>query len=136
MDLIADMLLIFGAAGVAFYCFILSRRLTRFTNLEHGVGGAVAVLSAQVDDLTKALERARAETAESGADLRALTERAEMVSRKLELHVASLHDLPDGGSPPETASFAHAPEPRPAPTAATAATPSFFATKRSTKEVA
>ena len=52
MDLIADILLVAGAFGAGFYCFILSRRLSRFTDLEKGVGGAVAVVSAQVDDLT------------------------------------------------------------------------------------
>ncbi len=95
MDVIADILLISGALGVAFYCFVLSRRLTRFTDLEKGVGGAVAVLSAQVDDLSKALERARKASTNSGAELRDLTARADAVSRKLELHLASLHDLPE-----------------------------------------
>ena len=50
MDLIADILLVAGALGAGFYCFILGRRLNRFNDLENGVGGAVAVLSAQVDD--------------------------------------------------------------------------------------
>ncbi|HBT01357.1 MAG TPA: hypothetical protein DEB47_16175, partial [Citreicella sp.] len=58
MDLIADILLAAGALGAGFYCFVLSRRLTRFTDLEQGVGGAVAVLSAQVDDLTRTLAAA------------------------------------------------------------------------------
>ena len=52
MNAIADGLLIAGAIGVAFYCFVLSRRLTRFTDLDRGVGGAVAMLSSQVINLT------------------------------------------------------------------------------------
>ena len=59
MTLIADILLAAGAIGAAFYCFVLGRRLRRFNDLEKGVGGAVAVLSAQVDDLDKTLATAR-----------------------------------------------------------------------------
>ena len=92
MELIADILLIGGALGVTFYCFVLSRRLTRFTDLERGMGGAVAVLSAQVDDLTRALDAARKAADGSGASLVDLTERAEDVARRLELNVAALHD--------------------------------------------
>lgn len=94
MALIADILLVAGALGAGFYCFVLSRRLTRFTDLEQGVGGAVAVLSAQVDDMTRALARAQGAAGSSAATLEALTERAEAAARRLELLVASLHDLP------------------------------------------
>ncbi|WP_375262468.1 hypothetical protein [Palleronia sp.] len=114
MDLIADILLIGGAAGVAFYCFILSRRLTRFTDLERGVGGAVAVLSAQVDDLKRALEAAKTAADGSGDTLRELTERADQVARRLELSVAALHDVDD--TPPEPV-FARRDTSRPAPVA-------------------
>ncbi len=47
MELIADILLVAGALGAGLYCFVLSRRLRKFTDLEQGVGGAVAVLSSQ-----------------------------------------------------------------------------------------
>ncbi len=103
MDLIADILLAAGALGAGFYCFILARRLTRFTNLENGVGGAVAVLSAQVDDLSKTLESARNAAGESGKSLEELTERAEDVARRLELLVASMHDLPQAPRPEQSA---------------------------------
>lgn len=97
MELIADILLISGALGAGLYCYVLSRRLSRFTNLEKGVGGAIAVLSGQVDDMTKALEIAREETASSATSLKALTGRAEGAAQRLELLVASLHDLPLDG---------------------------------------
>ena len=100
MELIADILLIAGALGAGLYCVVLSRRLNRFTNLEKGVGGAIAVLSAQVDDMTKALEIARTETTSSATSLRTLTGRAEGVAQRLELLVASLHDLPLDPEPP------------------------------------
>lgn len=100
MDLIADILLISGALGAGLYCVVLSRRLNRFTNLEKGVGGAIAVLSSQVDDMTKALDEARTATTSSASSLQALTGRAEGVAQRLELLVASMHDLPVDSSKP------------------------------------
>lgn len=95
MDLIADTLLVAGALGAGLYCFVLARRLSRFNDLENGVGGAVAVLSAQVDDLTKTLTAARKTANASTESLNELTGRAEDVAKRLELLVASMHDLPD-----------------------------------------
>lgn len=99
IELIADILLASGAIGAAVYCVVLSRRLRRFNDLEKGVGGAVAMLSAQVDDLTKMLGEARNQVTDSSSALGGLTDRAETVARRLELMVASLHDLPDQGKP-------------------------------------
>ncbi|WP_193825208.1 hypothetical protein [Oceaniglobus indicus] len=95
MTLISDILMIAGALGAAFYCVVLSRRLTRFTNLENGMGGAIAVLSAQVDGMTRTLKAAQTEAGASGRTLEELTRRAEDVARRLELNVAALHDLSD-----------------------------------------
>ncbi len=95
MILIADILLVAGALGAAFYCMILSRRLNRFNDLEKGVGGAVAVLSVQVDDMTKTLERARGAASDSTSSLESLTGKAEDVAKRLELLMASMHDLPE-----------------------------------------
>ncbi|GLS85201.1 hypothetical protein GCM10010873_01740 [Cypionkella aquatica] len=95
MVLIADILMAAGAFGAAIYCYVLSSRLKKFTTLESGMGGAIAVLSAQVDDMTRALEQARAAGNRSADGLVALTARAETVAGRLELLVASLHDLPN-----------------------------------------
>ena len=92
MELIADILLIAGAMGAALYCIVLSRRLRRFNDLEKGVGGAIAVLSAQVDDMTRTLEKAQGTAQGSTATLDQLTNRAEDVSKRLELLVAAMHD--------------------------------------------
>ncbi|AJE44824.1 hypothetical protein [Celeribacter indicus] len=99
MELIADILMIAATLAVAIYCIVLARRLSRFTDLEKGVGGAIAVLSAQVDDMTRTLTKAQRTAAGSAARLDELTERAEDVSRRLELLIASMHDLPNGGVP-------------------------------------
>ena len=94
MDIIADIFLAAGAIGAGIYCFVLGRRLNRFNDLEKGVGGAVAVLSAQVDDLTKTLSAAQTSASGSAKTLTELVHRAEDSSRSLELKMASLHDLP------------------------------------------
>lgn len=103
MEFVADILLVAGALGAGLYCFVLSRRLTRFTDLENGVGGAVAVLSVQVSDLQHALEAAQNSAAHSNDSLELLTKRAEDSAKRLELMVAALHDLPTGEVPPPQA---------------------------------
>lgn len=95
MELIADVLLTAGAFGAGLYCYILGLRLKKFTTLETGMGGAIAVLSAQVDDMTRALEAARSSATGSVSSLDELALRAESAARRLELLMASLHDLPD-----------------------------------------
>jgi hypothetical protein len=121
MELIADILLAAGALGAGLYCFVLGRRLNRFNDLEKGVGGAVAVLSAQVDDLTKTLTAAQTTAGASAKTLTELTARAEDASRQLELQMASLHDLPQAPEPvPDAPAFAAKPRngaapPPPAP---------------------
>lgn len=112
METLADILLGAGALGAAIYCIVLSRRLRRFNNLETGMGGAVAVLSAQVDDMTKTLNSARDAAQESALMLTDLTARAEKAAGKLELMMASLHDLPDAeAGQAETSQQTNTPQP-------------------------
>lgn len=99
MDLIADALLLAASIGAAVYCYVLASRLRKFTTLESGMGGAIAVLSAQVDDMTKALDKAQGVAGESERRLVELTARADVASKRLELLVASLHDLPEASQP-------------------------------------
>lgn len=110
MNLIADILMIAGTIGVAAYCYVLAGRLKKFSTLESGMGGAIAVLSAQVDDLTRALEKARGAATGSASTLEALTLRSEMVAARLEVMLASMHDVPeahpDGRRDPEPADMA------------------------------
>lgn len=101
MDLIANLLLAAGTFGAAGYCYVLSARLKKFSTLESGMGGAIAVLSVQVDDMTKALDKARIGATGAANSLEGLTSRAEASALRLELMLASLHDLPE--SRPATA---------------------------------
>jgi len=95
MELIANVLMGAGALGAGWFCYVLSKRLSAFGTLEGGVGGAVAVLSMQVDDLTKMLDAARTAASESSHALQSQTERAEHSAQRLELLLATLHDLPE-----------------------------------------
>lgn len=96
MEAIINVLMGAGALGAGLFCYVLSRRLSAFSTLESGMGGAIAVLSAQVDDMTRALEAARQAALQSSQTLEALNGRAELSAQRLELLLASLHDLPDG----------------------------------------
>ena len=107
MEFIADILLISGATAAAFYCIVLSRRLKRFNDLEKGVGGAIAVLSSQVDDMTKTLQLAQNAALGSNESLEGLTGRAEDVAKRLEILVASMHDLPPVEQNDVAAAFRH-----------------------------
>lgn len=95
MILIADILMIAGALSAAFYCIVLSRRLSRFRDLEKGIGGVIAVLSMRVDELTKSLERAQRVAKGSAVGLDQIVVRGESAARQLELLLASMHDLPE-----------------------------------------
>jgi len=103
MDLIADILMTSGALGAGLYCLVLSRRLSRFNDLERGMGGAVAMLSVQVDDLKRALEEAKASASQTADSLEETIERAEEAARRLDLAIAS------GGVTSDTPGLAEAP---------------------------
>lgn len=108
MTFIADLFLAAGALGAAIYCLVLSRRLAKFSDLEKGMGGAIAVLSVQVDDMTKALAKAQGSASTAQSDLDAVAARAEAAAQRLELLLASMHDLPTAEKAP-----ARAPAPEP-----------------------
>lgn len=109
MQFFADLLLATAASGAALYCLVLSRRLKALGSLEGGMGSAIAVLSRQVDDLTRSLKAAQDTAGRAAGALDGQTERAQAVARRLELLLASMHDLP--ATPP---SPARAPSPWPA----------------------
>lgn len=115
MNLIADILMAAGSFGAAIYCYVLAARLKKFTALENGMGSAIAVLSVQVDDMTKALEKARTSASGSASSLEGLTSRAETVAARIELLLASMHELPEPGARATPASAASQSAPQSAP---------------------
>ncbi|MFN3955009.1 MAG: hypothetical protein ACK4LQ_11190 [Pararhodobacter sp.] len=94
MTFLSDLLLATAAIGAAVFCLVLSRRLRALTALDGGMGSAIAVLSAQVDDLTRALKSAQEASRQASEKLESQTRRAEGACRQLELLMASMHDLP------------------------------------------
>jgi outer membrane murein-binding lipoprotein Lpp len=107
MSFIADVLLGAGALGAGYFCYVLSARLSAFTRLENGMGGAIAVLSVQVDDMTRAIDAAQQTAARSAQSLEDLTARAEEAARRLELLLATLHEMPDPAAEPRRTRVLH-----------------------------
>ncbi len=95
---VADGLLIFASMGAALFCLILSRRLTKLSQIDSGLGGAIAVLSAQVDDMSKALAETKTGSEGSAQKLAALNREARQLSQELELMLSACHDLDQAAS--------------------------------------
>lgn len=93
IEILTDGLLALAGFMAAFYCHILARRLQRFTALEDGMGGAIAVLSAQVDEMTQAAQNTQTIVAESEQKLTARIAQAEALCKRLELLTAAFHDV-------------------------------------------
>lgn len=106
LGFVSDVMVAAAAMGAAVYCLVLARKVQALRTLDQGMGGAIAVLSAQVDDLTKALAQARDSARDNADRLAAQTQRADAASRRIELMLAALHDLPRTETP--------APAPQPA----------------------
>ena len=83
MALIADLLLIAAALGAAFYCFVLSRRLSTLNSAESGIGQAINTLSEQVTRLEQVLDDARLRAEDLERRLNAAIERAEHIDKTM-----------------------------------------------------
>ena len=95
MNFLADILLGLGAIASAVYCFVLSRKLSRLKGLDQDLGSAIAILSRQVDEMTRVLSSAQETATDSASVLESKTEAAARVAERLELMIAALQDLPD-----------------------------------------
>ena len=113
-SIVSDLLLLAAACGAAFYCMILSRRLARLNSVDKGLGGAIAVLSAQVDDLTKALSDARSGSEATAERLAGLMAEAETMANDIEEMLSVSHDFtppePEKADPVDIAPRRDAPE--------------------------
>lgn len=92
MTLIADGLMIGAAVTAGIYCHVLARRLKRLGDLDKGLGGAVAALSRQAEDLRRAMDAARKSANEQTRELARRTARAEAAAGRLEILIAAMHD--------------------------------------------
>ncbi|MCC5955909.1 MAG: hypothetical protein JJU07_07395 [Natronohydrobacter sp.] len=89
MGLLIDLVIAVAALLAAAYCMVLSRRLRALTRLDGDVGKAIAVLSQQVDALTRALHQAEKTNAQASSALDAQIDRADATARRLELMMAA-----------------------------------------------
>jgi hypothetical protein len=89
----ADFLVIVASLGAMCYCIILSRRLNRLTSFDKGLGGAIAVMSSQVDEMKAALREAKAGSDGAGKQLHELVHQAREISSELEMMIAACHDF-------------------------------------------
>lgn len=95
----ADAALILASLGAAIFCLVLSRRLSRLSSIDNGLGGAIAVLSAQVDDMNRALSEMKSGTQTSAQKLEALNREAQQLAEELELMLSTSHDLAPSEAP-------------------------------------
>ncbi|WCR11209.1 hypothetical protein JHW45_02030 [Paracoccus stylophorae] len=58
-----------ASVGLAGFCLVLARRLRRLNDLETGLGGAIAVMAAEVDRLERAIVAARSEATDASERL-------------------------------------------------------------------
>ncbi|MDA8746703.1 hypothetical protein N9M66_00660 [Litoreibacter sp.] len=83
LEILSDILLGAGALAAAFYCVVLSRKLNRLTGLDQELGGAIALLSQQVDEMTAVLQSAQTSATGARDELDELTVRAEGIASRL-----------------------------------------------------
>lgn len=102
----ADILIIFASLGAMAYCMVLSRRLSRLTSFDKGLGGAIAVMSSQVDEMKAALKEVKSGSDGAGNQLSELVFQAREISSELEMMIAACHDFAEEAisvqAPPET----------------------------------
>lgn len=108
MAFISDILMVLGAATVAIYCAVLSRRLKRFTNLDGEIGVAISNLSQQIETLNLSVKRTQHEGRQSILKIRKETQNAHQAAHHLELLIASLQNLPKANAPRAKQSPFHA----------------------------
>ncbi|QBX33469.1 hypothetical protein E4191_01120 [Paracoccus liaowanqingii] len=69
MDQLMQGMLLLACLGLGLFCLTLARRLRKLNDLETGLGGAIAVMAAEVDRLERAIRSARDEAMEASSRL-------------------------------------------------------------------
>lgn len=96
LEVILQTVLAAASVGLGFFCFVLGRRLRRLNDLETGLGGAIAVMAAEVDRLEKAILAARDEARSASQSLADQIDRAhdERAQWELRRKIAAAAPLP------------------------------------------
>jgi len=93
LGLISDVLLLAATGGMAIWCRTLSKKLRAFNDLDTGLGGTIATLTLQVDDLKASLAAATVQSKDRGASLELVIAQADDRIGRMEMLLASLDDL-------------------------------------------
>ncbi|SMO74194.1 hypothetical protein [Paracoccus laeviglucosivorans] len=64
------------SVGLALFCFVLARRLRKLNDLETGLGGAIAVMTSEINRLERSIQSAKAEATQATTGLAGEIERA------------------------------------------------------------
>lgn len=99
VDVLLQSGLILASVGLAIFCLVLARRLRRLNDLETGLGGAIAVMAAEVDRLERAMREARDQATGASEELAqqivAARKERELWDLRQKLGVAALPERPD-----------------------------------------
>ena len=87
LDLILDASVIAGSLILMLFCVILARRLRRLNDLEQGLGGAIAVMAAEIDRLDQSIRLARQEATIAGEALAGEVQKAQAERARWDLHL-------------------------------------------------
>lgn len=99
LDRIMEGGIIAGSAILMLFCIILARRLRRLNDLEQGLGGAIAVMAAEVDRLDRSIRLARQEALTASETLAAQVRIAQAERARWELHLQMRDALPPEPQP-------------------------------------
>lgn len=119
MALLADGLLLLAALTAAAYCVVLSRRLSRLSGLDEGLGKAIVDLSERVDVMNAALADARGANESAARELRAALRDADDAATRLKALAAETQRaeaMADSGEFSDEPAVGAEDAPQPAPT--------------------
>lgn len=97
--------LLLASLGLGLFCMTLARRLRRLNDLETGLGGAIAVMAAEVDRLEAAIRTARDEATAASQSLAEEIATARKERAMWDLHhkiAAAAHTPPETDEPPQS----------------------------------
>jgi hypothetical protein len=93
MQIYIDLILGISSLIAAAYCLMLSKRLKALTRLDSELGTAIAIMSEQVETLTKVLRTASQSSTAAETTLTTTIARAEIITRNLELIISTQRAL-------------------------------------------
>ncbi|WP_157994832.1 hypothetical protein [Paracoccus tegillarcae] len=79
--------IIVGSVTLMVFCVVLARRLRRLNDLEDGLGGAIAVMAAEIDRLEKSIHSARREATTASEALANQLQQAKAERDRWSLHL-------------------------------------------------